>query len=80
MYCQMMDDIRDMSKDLPDMFRENKMKWCSLMMKTPKMQSFFASFTYQLREIMKEELEQNGDILEHYLKQPRKMMSVDNKF
>ena len=80
MYCQMMDGLKEVSKDLPEFFRENKLKWCSLMVKTPKMQEFYVNFTNKLNEILKEELDVNGDILQHYLNQPRKMMSVDSRF
>lgn len=75
----MMDSLNSFSKDLPTLFRENKMKWCTLMLKTPKIQHFYTAFTEKLAVIMKEEIEKNGDILSHYLKQPRKMMSLDDR-
>jgi hypothetical protein len=78
-YCQLQDTLSEHNGDLPKLFRENKLRWCSLMLKTPKLQNFHVRFTKELNDIMQEEIINNGDILSHYMEQPHAPMSVDDK-
>ena len=70
MYCHMLDIIDGFQKEdsLPTLFRENKLKWCQLMLKTPILQKFLVSFQDQLTHIMNFELANNGSSLNNYLK------------
>lgn len=68
-YTHLIDKMN--KKELPKIFRENQMRWCQLIVKSPKMQEFYVHFTDKLDNIMRQELENNGDLYDMYMKHPR---------
>lgn len=68
-YTQLIDQINENSDDaIPKLYRENQLRWCSLMIKSTKMQQFFVQFSDQLSRILKQELANNKDIFDIYMR------------
>jgi len=45
-YTQLIDNMNENTDDkIPKLYRENQLRWCSLMLRSQKMQQFFVQFT-----------------------------------
>ena len=65
----MMDDEFDA---IPPACKHNKVEFCKLLIKSPKLQDFFIHFGERLKQIMLDEMKRNREAFELYMNHPRR--------
>ena len=63
------------SVQIPEMFRDNHIRWTNLMIRDQKVQNIMVDFQQRISNIIRKEAAKNKDLLNLYMKQPRKTIS-----
>lgn len=68
-YQQIVNQISE-AEDVPQVFRHNMVLWCSLIIRSPKIQEFHNQFSDELASTIRLELQNSRQAFQHYLSQP----------